>query len=367
MIIGGNRREPESVEAGGFSAAEVEEAELVIDENPVQPGDAAVESADNPSDTVDIENGFGPGCDTIEIGETSGESIEIFVREEVAGDGEAGPPDLQGGGELQYHEQEDGELEMAGEISLELFDTTEEVSLVDENNSNTDGDIFTTVYKTADKCKKIKTVTFKETEEVGRPRRWKQTKLRLKVEDGCQNLIENLPSLPDTEDALPETPTEKSPKKSPKKESPILEHRKPGRPRTTERERPKLQNGLTRYKLKAAEWKASEMFKCGVCGKVLSCRGSYERHSRMHADTKPYQCSFCPKTFREACKKVSCAFSICLKRGIYIAVDLIKDCFVPRLCTSGCTPAPNRSRASSAAKVSAPPLSALCTCAPTPR
>ena len=70
----------------------------------------------------------------------------------VAGDGEAGPPDLQGGGELQYHEQEDGELEMAGEISLELFDTTEEVSLVDETNSNTDGDIFTTVYKTADKC-----------------------------------------------------------------------------------------------------------------------------------------------------------------------------------------------------------------------
>ena len=98
-----------------------------------------------------------------------------------------------------------------------------------------------------------------------------------------------------------------SPKRSPKKESPILENRKPGRPRT----KPDLpgllrkpdNNELTSFKQKSAEWKAAEVFKCGVCNKVLSCRDSFERHSRMHRDSKPFKCSFCPKTFGEACKK----------------------------------------------------------------
>ena len=75
-----------------------------------------------------------------------------------------------------------------------------------------------------------------------------------------------------------------------------------------------------RFKQKSAEWKAAEVFKCGVCNKVrsqpfkyacgslnmlqvLSCRGSFERHSRMHRDSKPFKCAFCPKSFGEACKK----------------------------------------------------------------
>ena len=31
--------------------------------------------------------------------------------------------------------------------------------------------------------------------------------------------------------------------------------------------------------------------------------GSFDRHTRMHTNDKPYQCSFCPKRFTEACKK----------------------------------------------------------------
>lgn len=138
-----------------------------------------------------------------------------------------------------------------------------------------------------------------------RPMRLRQPKLKLTVVEGSQEEIQNLPGLPEPE-LLPDVPPPG--RRSPKKlESPVLENRKPGRPKSRP-EHPGLMrktenNGLTRYKQKSAEWKAAEVFKCGICSKVLSCRGSYERHSRMHQDSKPYKCSHCPKTFGEACKK----------------------------------------------------------------
>ena len=46
-----------------------------------------------------------------------------------------------------------------------------------------------------------------------------------------------------------------------------------------------------------------KLFNTRSIQQVLSCRGSFERHSRMHRDSKPFKCAFCPKSFGEACKK----------------------------------------------------------------
>jgi len=292
-----------------FSASEIEEAELVIDESPIE--------IHNDNAEVDIENGYDENCHNIEIGESTSDSIQIFVAEEAPLDEETGPPDLLMDTSEHSHEYYSDDtdhiqiVEDHDDLQLELFSNNENINIIDENNANTDGGIVTVLKP--EKSKKYKTVTFKEDLEehmLRRPvrtKRWNQTKLRLKVEEGCQDVIENLPSLPEPDLVESSGSPEKSPRRSPKKESPILENRKPGRPRTKP-EQPNLrarlsENGLTRYKVKSAEWKAIELFKCGVCAKVLSCRGSFERHSRMHQDAKPYKCSFCPKTFREACKK----------------------------------------------------------------
>jgi len=286
-----------------FSPSEIEEAELVIDESPTE----CVENTE-----VDIENGYDENFQNIEIGESTSDSIQIFVAEEAPPDEETGPPDLGEINHVDYYHEDTDSMPIAEEIEpdlqLELFTNNDNVNIVDENNANTDGGIVTVLKP--EKSKKYKTVTFKEDLEEHmtrkpRPRRWKQTKLKLKVEEGCQDIIENLPSLPDIVESSGSP--EKSPRRSPKKESPIFENRKPGRPRTRP-DQPNLrgrvaENGLTRYKVKSAEWKATELFKCGVCSKVLSCKGSFDRHSRMHQNAKPYKCSFCPKTFREACKK----------------------------------------------------------------
>eukprot|EP00092_Neocalanus_flemingeri_P020212 GFUD01021886.1.p1 GENE.GFUD01021886.1~~GFUD01021886.1.p1 ORF type:complete len:486 (-),score=114.09 GFUD01021886.1:176-1633(-) len=293
-------------ESVSFSPSEIEEAELVIDESPPE---VHVE--------VDIENGYDENCHNIEIGESTVDSIQIFVSEEAPLDEETGPPDLpveEAEVALEHYSEDTDGIQVIEtdlnplDIQIELFSNNENVNIVDENNANTDGGIVPVIKP--ERAKKYKTVTFKEDLEehmLRRPRvkRWKQTKLKLKVEEGCQDVIENLPTLPDLVESSGSP--EKSPRRSPKKESPILENRKPGRPRTKP-EQPNLrqklsENGLTRYKVKSAEWKAIELYKCAVCAKVLSCRGSFERHSRMHQDTKPYKCSFCPKTFREACKK----------------------------------------------------------------
>jgi len=305
----GRELSPDDHDTVSFSPSEIEEAELVIDESPPE--------VLNDHAEVDIENGYDENCHNIEIGESTSDSIQIFVSEEAPLDEETGPPDLQIEEtevvQEYFSEDTDGIQVVESHVNppdlqVELFTNNDNISIVDENNANTDGGIVPVVKP--ERSKKYKTVTFKEDLEehmLRRPRvkRWKQTKLKLKVEEGCQDVIENLPTLPDLVESSGSP--EKSPRRSPKKESPILEHRKPGRPRTNPQQpnlRSKLsENGLTRYKVKAAEWKAIEMFKCAVCAKVLSCRGSFERHSRMHQDAKPYKCSFCPKMFREACKK----------------------------------------------------------------
>jgi len=184
---------------------------------------------------------------------------------------------------------------------------------VDETMGTTDGDIpvLRPQQEVRDKLlaspsKGKKTVTFSPDLPTKRLRalRGRQPRLRLTVVEGSQEEIQNLPGLPEPE---PQASPPRSRSRSPKKESPVLENRKPGRPRTKPdlpgMLRPGEHNGLTRFKQKTAEWKAAEVFKCGVCSKVLSCRSSYERHSRMHRDARPFQCSFCPKTFGESCKK----------------------------------------------------------------
>ena len=122
----------------------------------------------------------------------------------------------------------------------EIVETQEvaDKSEVGQPDRNTDGDLYI-----MEKRARSVTVNVKNL----KPKVWKQTKLKLKLEDDCENVIENLPNLPDPE---PEKTREPSPKKSPKKESPILENRKPGRPRTKgdlQTPNKKLENGLTKY------------------------------------------------------------------------------------------------------------------------
>jgi len=278
---------------------------------------------------VEVQNGFQMNCHELQMGQvpdTDGCSIQIYVQQENAeeedvnqnsefevedeGGGQAWHGEVEilehgeGNGEM---EEEDGNDKGPPELSYFPYVDPGSCPFVDETVSNsTDGDI--PILRPAEERpeKSKKTVTFSP-DVAERPAkklralRARQPRLRLKVVEGSQEEIQNLPGLPEPE------PQAESPRRSPKKESPVLENRKPGRPRT----RPDLpgllrkpdNNGLTRFKQKSAEWKAAEVFKCGVCSKVLSCRGSFERHSRMHRDSKPFKCAFCPKTFGEACKK----------------------------------------------------------------
>ena len=226
LIIGGNSKpqpsQPERLERDNSPA------ELVID------------------DTIDntIENGFDENCDNIEIGESNGETIEIFVNNEA-------PTSAPAGGEETRTVVETDDI--PPDIQVEFFTSTasptnEEIVETQEvlekscdlgpQDDNTDGDLYI-----MEKRARSVTVNVKNL----RPKVWKQTKLKLKLEDDCENVIENLPCLPDPE---PEKTREPSPKKSPKKESPILENRKPGRPRTKgdlDTPNKKLENGLTKY------------------------------------------------------------------------------------------------------------------------
>ena len=226
LIIGGNskqlREQTERIEHDNSPA------ELVID------------------DSVDtIENGFDENCDNIEIGESNGETIEIFVNNEApvndANSEEVTvvetdniPPDIQ----VEFFTNTTNTNSDAEEETNETQNVNDKNSSVGPLDNNTDGDLYI-----MEKRAKSATVNLKNL----KPKVWKQTKLKLKLEDDCQNVIENLPNLPDPE---PEKTKEPSPKKSPKKESPILENRKPGRPRTKldgQTSNRKLENGLTKY------------------------------------------------------------------------------------------------------------------------
>lgn len=232
-------------------------------------------------DTVEddtIENGFDENCEDIEIGDTDGETIEIFVN-----NNDAPREEME---EMTVVETDD----IPPDIQVELFtyqveaeanktESSDATHPEDEPSTNTtDGDMFDIV-RSAESTVEQKNFPMKKVEvRVEKQRVWKQTKLKLKLEDDCAAVIENLPSLPDPEPEK-ETSPKKSPRGSPKKDSPILEHRKPGRPRS-KLINPKIarkldtdDNSVTRFKLKSAEWVANEKFKCDVCGKVLSCRG----------------------------------------------------------------------------------------------
>ena len=226
LIIGGNskqlREQTERIEHDNSPA------ELVID------------------DSVDtIENGFDENCDNIEIGESNGETIEIFVNNEAPVNDTNSeevtvvetdniPPDIQ----VEFFTNTTNTNSDAEEETNETQNVSDKNSSVGPLDNNTDGDLYI-----MEKRAKSATVNLKNL----KPKVWKQTKLKLKLEDDCQNVIENLPNLPDPE---PEKTKEPSPKKSPKKESPILENRKPGRPRTKldgQTSNRKLENGLTKY------------------------------------------------------------------------------------------------------------------------
>lgn len=260
--------------------------------------------------SVDVQNGFLDDCHNIHIGDTNGSSIQIFIKDDSI------LPDVQttdycieddvGGRVGDYNQEqhylapEEEDDEGPPDISYYPRYTPERCPFVNETVTNTDGNI--PVLK-PERSKKTVRFSPDTPQPLNRRSRLRQPKLKLTVVDDSKDVIQNLPGLPDPQPQPAESPT----RRSPKKESPVLENRKPGRPKT----RPELpgllrknaENGITRFKQKSAEWKATEMFKCGVCSKVLSCRGSYERHTRMHQDSKPYKCSHCPKTFGEACKK----------------------------------------------------------------
>ena len=243
-------------------------AELVIDD-----------SVDNT-----IENGFDENCDDIEIGDTDGETIEIFVN-----NNESPREDVEEMDEMTVVETDD----IPPDIQVELFTYRVESEAEktnrsdaahpeeDSNSNTTDGDMFDIVRRAErpGQGSEQKIIPMKKVEvRVEKQRVWKQTKLKLQLDDDCANVIENLPSLPDPEPEKESSP-KKSPRGSPKKDSPILEHRKPGRPRSkivnpkVARKLDTDDNSVTRFKIKSAEWVANEKFKCDVCGKVLSCRG----------------------------------------------------------------------------------------------
>ena len=223
-------REFEKLIIGGNSKQLREQTERLEHDN--SPSELVID------DSIDtIENGFDENCDNIEIGETNGETIEIFVNNEE--------PEAQVGSEEVTVVETDN---IPPDIQVEFFTntTTDEDEINDDPEvsdksllENTDGDLY--VMEKEKRAKSV-SVSVKNVQ----PKVWKQTKLKLKLEDDCQNVIENLPNLPDPEPEKTKEPA--SPRKSPKKESPILENRKPGRPRTkvdgpTSR---KMENGLTK-------------------------------------------------------------------------------------------------------------------------
>jgi len=138
-----------------------------------------------------------------------------------------------------------------------------------------------------------KSVTFKEPVPVAKKRRLRRSKLKIEeYEDEDVDMIENL-------NDKGEDQSEDS-----KQESPILEERKPGRPRTKPSSVNKPENsGLTTFRINSAQAVGQETFKCVECGKALSCRGSLNRHLLVHSDGKPFKCNYCPKSFREAAKR----------------------------------------------------------------
>lgn len=329
-------------------AADIEEAELVIDESVIEnmnDGDFLMISDGGVDGSVTVENGFQfINCDNVQIGKTSSDNIELILSDETLVDKQYEP--LVNSGEF---------AELGN-----FLEVVAEKPTHDQFTGDTDGNTapIIPVLRPEKPITTKKSVTFKEplnppklVPEVSLKRikvgkdgisspsaygggssdsdsspntRTVRRKLKLKTEDSPGIIyIENIPGLPSDNEETDEEkePKEKQVKNKDEKEQKekqvkhkeeaknkedgetVLENRKPGRPRTRADNSPKKnEEGLTKYKVQSAEWVSKGVFKCDICKRVLSCQGSLERHKRIHIGDKPYKCRFCSKSFGESGK-----------------------------------------------------------------
>ena len=190
LIIGGSCKAPPppppSVQSLQAERLEHDEspAELVIDDT--------------------IENGFDENCDNIEIGESNGDTIEIFVNNNEVEAGEEVetdniPPDIQVFTSQEQEEEEgyttDGAMfsivrseESSSPAPPQLTNQTAVTSNPDQSEASVAAvaPVLTNHSTAGEEARARREKT-----------RWRQTKLKLQLEDDCVNVIENLPSLPD--------------------------------------------------------------------------------------------------------------------------------------------------------------------------
>ena len=205
LIIGGSCKAPPPPSVQSLQADRLENdespAELVIDDT--------------------IENGFDENCDNIEIGESNGDTIEIFVNnnEVVAGAGEEVaaavvetddiPPDIQVEvftSQQQEQEQEEEEEEedgcttdgaMFSIVRSEGSSSPAPPQLTNQTAVTSNPDQSEASVAAAAPVLTNHSTAGEEARARREKTRWRQTKLRLQLEDDCVNVIENLPSLPD--------------------------------------------------------------------------------------------------------------------------------------------------------------------------
>ena len=191
LIIGGSCKAPPppppSVQSLQAERLEHDEspAELVIDDT--------------------IENGFDENCDNIEIGESNGDTIEIFVNnnEVVAGEEvetDNIPPDIQA--EVFTSQEQEGEGEEEGYTTdgamFSIVRSEESSSPAPPQLTNQTAVTSNPDQSEASVAAVAPVLTNHSTAGARREKtRWRQTKLKLQLEDDCVNVIENLPSLPD--------------------------------------------------------------------------------------------------------------------------------------------------------------------------
>ena len=191
LIIGGSCKAPPppppSVQSLQAERLEHDEspAELVIDDT--------------------IENGFDENCDNIEIGESNGDTIEIFVNnnEVVAGEEvetDNIPPDIQVEvftSQEQEQEQEEEEEGYTTDGAMFSIVRSEESSSPAPPQLTNQTAVTSNPDQSEASVAAVAPVLTNHSTARREKTRWRQTKLKLQLEDDCVNVIENLPSLPD--------------------------------------------------------------------------------------------------------------------------------------------------------------------------
>ena len=193
LIIGGSCKAPPppppSVQSLQAERLEHDEspAELVIDDT--------------------IENGFDENCDNIEIGESNGDTIEIFVNnnEVVAGEEvetDNIPPDIQA--EVFTSQEQEGEGEgyttdgaMFSIVRSEESSSPAPPQLTNQTAVTSNPDQSEASVAAVAPVLTNHSAAGEEARARREKTRWRQTKLKLQLEDDCVNVIQNLPSLPD--------------------------------------------------------------------------------------------------------------------------------------------------------------------------